>query len=305
MFCAVVDAGSFTAAAAGLHYTQSGVSRRIAALERISGGALFTRQARGVRATEAGRALHGHARDLIARLDAAAEDLRALRDGVGGRLRIGAFATANAALLPHALARFRAARGGVHTTVREALSPALLDGLRAGTLDAAVVSDYPTGTLDATGLELRELGEDPMLVALAYDHPLATAPNLRLRDLASESWIEAARHGIGSETMLAAACERAGFVPRSDIDAPSWAAKLGYVAAGLGVTLIPRLATAAVRSDVVLRSVADDLPRRRVCLALPPPGVRLSAAMALGELVTEEAADLSGDDVSSRSRDRR
>lgn len=290
VFCEVERRGSFTGAAAALHYTQSGVSRRIAALERATGGPLFLRRARGVSLTPVGAVLHRHALDILGRLEAATADLRAVRRGEGGRLRIGSFATANAVLVPAALARFRDRWPGVETSVVEALTRRLVGSLHAGDLDLAVVSDYPSGVIPAEGLELTHLCDDPLLVALPPGHRLATAPAVDLRDLADESWIEAGALSDERVTVLAAAAARAGFVPRHDITVPGWTAKQGFVAAGLGVTLVPALAAPAMRPDVVLRPIRDDLAQRRVYVAQLPGGAGLVAATQLTAVLRDVAA---------------
>jgi DNA-binding transcriptional LysR family regulator len=301
VFCEVVARGSFTAAADAVHYTQSGVSRRIAALERATGGALFARGPRGVHLTPAGELLHRHALDVLGRAEATAEEIAALRRGTGGRLRIGSFATANAVLVPAALAAFRRAVPAVETSVSEALTAALLASLRGGDLDVAVVSDYPSGTVPADGVEFTPLCDDPLLVALPPGHPLADAPAVDLRDLAGESWIEAGPHR--GDTVLATVAGRAGFVPRTDITVPGWTAKQGFVAAGLGVTLVPTLAAPAMRPDLVLRPVADELARRRVFVATPAGADRLSAASAFTDALREQVPAPSGSPA-SRQRGR-
>jgi DNA-binding transcriptional LysR family regulator len=288
VFCEVVRLGSFTGAAGSLHYTQSGVSRRVASLERATGGALFARQPRGVRLTPAGAALHRHASDILAKLARASAEIGAIHRGTAGPLRIGSFSTANASLVPAALRRLRRERPRIEATVLEALTPALLERLHAGVLDVAVVSDYPTGVLPADGLDLTPLCDDRLLVALPKTHRLAGAPTLRLRDLAGECWIEAGLHG--ADTMLAVASARAGFAPRTEINVASWIAKQGFVAAGLGVTLVPSLAAGAVRNDLVLRPLDDDLARRRVFAALPTTSEPLPAAAHLIELLAAAAA---------------
>jgi DNA-binding transcriptional LysR family regulator len=291
VFCAVARLGSFSAAAAALHFTQSGVSRRIAALERLAGSELFAREPRGVRLTPVGTALHRHATEILGRLDAAAADLAALCRGTGGHVRAGSFVTANAALLPAALRLLAADRPEVQVSVREDLTPDLLRAVRSGALDLAVVSDFPTGVLDAAGVELVPVCEDPLLVALPATHRLAGRRRLRLRDLAGDNWVVAGPQGR-TGTMLAAACARAGFVPRTDFDVRSWTAKEGFVAAGLGVTLVPSLAAAAVRPDLVLRPLRDDLPPRRVAVALPASPAPLPAARHLAGLLVGAAAAL-------------
>ncbi|HEX6167618.1 MAG TPA: LysR substrate-binding domain-containing protein [Acidimicrobiales bacterium] len=118
-------------------------------------------------------------------------------------------ATANTQLVPTALGRFRERHPSVATTVAEALTTELLADLRSGALDVAVVSDHPTGVLPAHGVALVHPCDDPLLVALRRDHPVAGADAIDLRDVAGECWIEAGLHG--DDTVLAAACARAGF----------------------------------------------------------------------------------------------
>src|SRR4051794_27310190 len=104
---AVADRGSFTAAALDLDYTQSAVSRQGAAMETATGAALFERAPRGVRLTEAGRVLLGHAGAVLDEVEAGERDLAGLRSLSSGRVRLGAFATSVAALVPRAVAAFR------------------------------------------------------------------------------------------------------------------------------------------------------------------------------------------------------
>lgn len=279
---AVARTGSFTAAAARLNYTQSAVSRRIASLEAEAGGPLFDRLPRGVRLTAAGQALHRYARDVLERLGRAGEELAAIREGTGGRLRVGAFATANAVLVPVALRDFRQARPDVTVSMAEGLSVTLLEALGRAEIDIAVVSDYPSGRGPGEEAEVVRLMEDELLVALPAGHRLAGSGVVDLRDLREDSWIEGAP--AGSPTMLAAACARAGFAPRVDFRIAEWTGKLGYVAAGLGVTLVPAMAAPAIRGDVALRSLGDLAPRRTVYAALPRTAPLAAARFLLGLL---------------------
>jgi DNA-binding transcriptional LysR family regulator len=263
VFCEVARLGSFTAAAEPLGYTQPGVSRRIAALERTVGGPLFARQARGVRLTPVGEALHRHAADILRRLEVATAEISAVSRGTAGRLRIGSFQSANAALVPVSVRRFADDFPLVDANIQEGLSCDLLELLRSASLDLAVVSDYPTGALDADRVRLIHLLDDPLLVALPATHPLAGAAAVHLRALAEETWIQS-----GPQPMLVAACARAGFQPRNIIDVRSWIAKPGFVAAGLGITLLPALAVAAMRSDITIVPLLDDVPPRQVFAAV-------------------------------------
>jgi len=119
VFREVAARGSLTAAAQALGYTQPAVSRQVAALEKATGARLFDRLPRGVRLTEEGRFLLTHADVVLERMRAAADGLQALRNLEAGRLRAGAIDSANAALLPRALAAFRTVHPGVRLSVAE------------------------------------------------------------------------------------------------------------------------------------------------------------------------------------------
>ncbi|WP_327091642.1 LysR family transcriptional regulator [Nonomuraea sp. NBC_01738] len=277
LFDEVARSGSFTAAAELLGYTQSAVSRRIAALERDAGGALFERLARGVRLTPAGTALHRHAVAVLDRLNRAGEELAAIQAGGGGTLRVGAFATANIRLVPQAMKGFISERPEVALRLIEGLSPQLVERLQAGALDVAVISDYPAGL--PSGGHLVPLGADELLVALPADHPLAGSDTVDLRQLKDEFWIEAAPRG--QPTPLVTACAEAGFSPKSGLRVAEWSGKFGCVAAGLGVTLVPALAASAVLEGIVLLRLTARTPSRRYYAALPD--VPLPAALAFVE----------------------
>ncbi|WP_406209014.1 LysR substrate-binding domain-containing protein [Kitasatospora sp. NBC_01560] len=296
--------GSFTAAGERLGFTQSAISRQISTLEAEFGSALFDRMARGVRLTEHGRALLPHAEALLDRLDGTRRELAALTELSRGRLRVGAFDSANAALVPGALAAFRAAHPLVAISLTEGLSAALLDRLKDEEIDLAVIAGYPEHTYDTEAFDLRPLVDDPVLVALPRDHPLATRSRLRLADLAEEDWIAASRQ---PESTLLAACVRSGFRPRVEYVVAGWTAKLGLVAAGLGVTLIPSLAARAAPSDVVLVTLhPEDTPVRLVRTATlrgrsaPPAAVaflallRTSAGLPAGTADATETAGTTG-----------
>src|SRR3954454_80698 len=130
--------GSFSAAADALSYTQSAVSQQIAALEREAGTRLVERSARGVRLTEAGRALVAHADVILARLADAEDELQAIAGLRGGRLRLAAFPSACATLMPLAVARFRELHPGVELSLTPAEPEDGLRLLRGGAVDVAL-----------------------------------------------------------------------------------------------------------------------------------------------------------------------
>lgn len=261
-FLRVAETGSLTAAARSLGYTQSAISRQIHTLEQDLGTPLFDRLPRGVALTEAGHVLLPHAEAVVARLTAARTDLEALRRLDGGRLRVGSFATAGAALIPRTIAAFRARHPRVHLSRSEGFTADLLDRVEQGALDLAVVSSPPEGAR----VRLSHLMDEPVLVALPAGHPLAGRHGVRFAQLADEEWIAGAERP--EQTLLAAV--QPGFRPRVAHVVREWIAKQGFVAAGLGVTLLPALAAASVRPDIALASLEPgELPPRGVYVALP------------------------------------
>jgi DNA-binding transcriptional LysR family regulator len=109
------------------------------------------------------------------------------------------------------------------------------------------------------------LMDDPQHLALSRDHPLADAPEIRMEDLADEVWIEGRDSACAEPLRLAAAA--AGFEPKICFESAQWLGKQGLVAAGVGITLIPTLALATVREDIVLRSLGADAPTRSISIA--------------------------------------
>ncbi|HSJ94802.1 MAG TPA: LysR family transcriptional regulator, partial [Gaiellaceae bacterium] len=138
----VANRGSISAAAQALSFTPSAVSQQLATLERETGVALVERGPRSVRLTEAGRALAGHAEDVLARLQAAETDLQALAGLRRGNVRVASFPTAYATIMPGAIASFRARHPGVELHLTEADPRAGLARVKAGELDVALVYEY-------------------------------------------------------------------------------------------------------------------------------------------------------------------
>jgi DNA-binding transcriptional LysR family regulator len=259
----VAARGSFSAAAEALAFTQPAVSRQIATLEAEAGTLLVERGARGIRLTPAGELLVETAETVLDKLAAAEHQLEALAGLNGGRLRVGAFPSANATLIPLALSAFDRDHPEVCLSLVEARSPECAALIGAGELDIAVVSDSEGDLGDELELEL--LMEDPMYLALAREHPLAERDTLTMADLEDEIWIEG-RGNIVSHALRAAAA-KAGFEPRIGFESTQWLGKQGLVAAGVGITLIPTVALAAVHDDIVLRSLGEDAPKRRLSIA--------------------------------------
>ncbi len=286
----VAERGSFSAAADALSYTQSAVSQQIAALETETGMTLLERGPRGVRLTGAGRTLVEHAEGILARLQAAEEELAALAGLRGGQLRMASFPTAGATLMPVAIAAFRASYPEVELTLAEGEPEEIAPRLRTGEFDLALLFEFDDVEED---LKRVELLEDPLYLALPRGHRLAGKRALRLQELRGEAWVQTsqsspcARHVVRS-------CHAAGFEPNVSFESDDYQTVQGLVAAGVGVALIPELALTFVREDIVVRALSPRPPVRSVIAALPGrvgASTRLTpAASAMLRILEETAA---------------
>jgi DNA-binding transcriptional LysR family regulator len=274
----VVARGSFSGAAEALSYTQSAVSQAIARLEAETGTALVVRDRRGVRPTAAGATLVEHAEVIFAQVEAAEEDLAAVLGVRGGRLRVASFPSAGATLMPLAVADFRRGHPDVALTLAEGEPEEIAPRVRAGEFDLALLFEF-AGAREKPGAGLRSvtLLQDPMHVALPADHPLVDKPELALADLRDEQWVQTsasspcARHVVRS-------CLAAGFEPNVTFESDDYETVQGLVAAGVGVALIPRLASTNVHDGIIVRALAPNSPVRRVIAATTVgPGVAPAA----------------------------
>jgi DNA-binding transcriptional LysR family regulator len=285
--------GSFTAAAESLGYTQSAVSRQVAGLERVAGTPLFERAARGVRMTDAGAALLRRAGTVLDEVDAAHRDLEGMTQLATGKLRVGGVPTAVAALLPRALRRFGERHPGVEVSLREGSTSSQVRRVVAGSADAAVIGVLPRRPPPRhRRITLEHLIDDPLLLAVGVNHPLARRRAVNLDDLASERWIAgSARAG---DSMIGA-WQWAEWQPRVQLIAKEWTAKLGLVAAGLGVTLVPGLAAESVRSDVALIRIRSERPANRTVLLATRAADLPPQVAEFRELLHETAAELTAE----------
>jgi molybdate transport repressor ModE-like protein len=278
--------GSFSAAARALKYSQSAVSQQIATLEREADARLIERTGRTVRLTDAAWALVRRTEVIVAELAAADAELRALASGHGGRIRLSTFASAATSLVPVALTRFRATHPEVEVELSLVESPTDAAGrVRAGEVDLALLVRPVDAPTSATGIRLHPLFDDPMLAVLPAGHRLASRPEIALTDLADEAWVLGGGADCPDRELILRACRMAGYEPAAAIRFPTddYNAVQGMVAAGAGVTVLPRLALAVPRADVVTRPLAGGLARRVAAATgeTVPPAVRAALDLLL------------------------
>jgi DNA-binding transcriptional LysR family regulator len=285
VLCEVARYGSFSAAANSLGYTQPAVSRQIATLEAELGTVLVRRVPQGAVLTDAGQLLVERAKEILARLQDTEAELLALAGLEGGRLRMASFASAAASIVPLAIARFRERYPLVELSIAMADPIDSIPRLRAGELDMALSHDAALETVRegpttvaigdgapetrAAGLDLVHLFDDPMYVAMPLGHPLADSSVLDLACFAEESWMLATTTSCPDSRRFLRACHAAGFEPRIAFQNDDYPAMLGFVAAGVGVALIPDMVTRGIRDDVLVRPLEPAPPPRPILVALP------------------------------------
>jgi DNA-binding transcriptional LysR family regulator len=268
----VAERGSFTAAARSLGYTQSAVSRQIAALEADVGRPLFARGRGGVTLTPAGTRLVALAGTVLADIESARRDLDGAQP-VLGPVRLGAFASANAALVPRALAAVRREHPDLEVTIRESTTPALVRALRAGTVDLAVLAGSPPFRpydQEDPPLHVETLAESNLTIAVGTTHRFAGRSTVDIAELEHERWVVG--RADGPEGLLGV---WPGLPGRPDIAyvARDWLSRSAFVAAGLAITSWPRIAASAVPAGCQLVEVrGGSSERRRTAIArLPGP----------------------------------
>ncbi|NBH07730.1 LysR family transcriptional regulator [Amycolatopsis sp. SID8362] len=249
IFRAIARAGSISAAAREFGWTQPALSQHLGALEREAGTPLVLRGPHGVTLTEAGHILLRRADAVAGQLDLAAEELAAVARLRRGRVRLAAYPSALATIVPRAAASLRNRLPEADITLVEAEPPEALALLGRGDVDLALVFGYEQGS-DHIGRACRRLGEEPVrLVTAAGGHP-ANGP-LTLADLRDEEWV------VGCDRCrdhLLDLCRNAGFEPIERHSTDDYVVRQNLVAAGFGVTLLPQAALDAYRHpDVVVR----------------------------------------------------
>jgi DNA-binding transcriptional LysR family regulator len=270
---AVVTTGSVKDAAARLGYTPSAVSQHITTLERQTKTVLLEPAGRGVRPTAAGQLLADHAAGLLDGLAEAEAALDALNAGELGVLRLASFATAGAELIPPALARVRAALPRLEISLRVAERDDALRLLRQGALDLAVIEAHTIPAAADGGLTYHPLLSDPFRIVVPRSHRLAAKRVINLADTAAEPWIDI-RCEVGCcRAATRAAFHQAGFEPRRVVEADEYWPAQGFVAAQLGLALIPALALGVLHDGVAVRRLHHASQPERHVLATTRPAV--------------------------------
>lgn len=265
---AVAQHGSMTAAAEELSYTPSAVSQQIRRLESDLRTPMVDRHPRGVRLTEAGRAVVARAEAITSQLRGLENDLNDLAGLRAGILRIGVFPTFAASLLPSVITRFRSRHPGVTVEIRSSRDAPIRELLISGEIDLGLVWDYDWNRVEDASVTAEQLMDDPTVLLLPASHPLAARMTVDVQDLRAETWVVRADHQ--TRDVLERCGRQHGFTPETSVETHDYPEMQAMVAAGFGVAMCPALATQPLRDDLVIRRIAPDVPARRISTAHAP-----------------------------------
>jgi DNA-binding transcriptional LysR family regulator len=276
--------GSFSAAAESLGYTQPAISRHVALLERETGTMLLERRPAGVRLTDAGRLLVGHADAILARLRDAEEDLDALLGMRAGKLRMSTLSSAAATIVPLAIVEFRHRLPDVELSVSMVEPPRILAAMRGGEVDLALGNEE--SFLELPEVDGHLLFEEPMWIALPRTHRLAGRSRVRLDELADERWMLGTDTACPDADRFVRACHGEGFQPQIAFHHDDYAAILGFVAAGVGVAPVPDMVARGASADVHLCALRG-VRLTRPIVAVMPAGYQSRPARAMLDVLEE------------------
>jgi LysR family hydrogen peroxide-inducible transcriptional activator len=238
-FCAIADALSFTRAAQHTHVSQPSLSQQIRKLEDELGARLFDRLGRAVKLTEVGRSFLPHARAVLRDLEAARSDAVERKTSIAGPISVGVIPTIAPYFLPPILATFSRKYPEARLTIAEQITPLLLEGLRAGTMDTAIA---------AVPLQIRshDFQSIPLMVERLYavlpkEHALARRRAISLGELQDDPFL-LLRDGHCFRETAFVACKRARLNPKIVFESGQFSSILSMVGAGLGVSIVPAMA---------------------------------------------------------------
>jgi len=258
-FCAVAELGSFSRAAEHSHVSQPSLSQQILKLEAELGARLFDRLGRSVRLTDAGKSFLPRARAVLHELEAARGDVSESKDSVSGHISVGVIPTVAPYFLPPVLAAFSKRFPEAAVSIIEEITPVLLERLRAGSLDLAILA------LPVRGHEFESLPllTESLYAALPVRHRLARRKTIGLRDLRKEPFL-LLRDGHCFRENAFTACDRARVSPQVVFESGQFSSLLGLVRAGVGISLVPAMAVDREQAQLRFVRISDPHATRTI-----------------------------------------
>src|SRR6516225_32816 len=260
-FCAVAETGSFTRAAEREQVAQPSLSQQIMKLEVELGVRLFDRLGRAVRLTDMGQVFLPRARAILSEMRAAKEEVAEKQSTVSGPVCVGVIPTIAPYFLPAPIAQFSRQYPEASITVVEDVTVHLMDQLRAGLIDLAIIA------LPARGhdLDAFPLLTERLFAILPKGHRLARRRTLRMKELREEPFLLLRDDHCFRDTAIEV-CKRARLSPQIVFESGQFSSILGMVAAGLGISIVPEMALEK-RSDCCSVLIADERASRTIGVA--------------------------------------
>ncbi|MBD0860451.1 LysR family transcriptional regulator [Gordonia sp. zg691] len=283
----VIGERSIGGAAAALGYTPSAVSQHIAALQRETGLVLVERDGRGIVATEAGTILATESESVFEQLARVDGLISELRDGRLGQLRINYFASAGATWIPPIVATISREFPGLRLDLRliELMGPS------ATSPDVEIyVEDTGRPSVDVGGFVSRPLTTDPYHAVVPTDSKWATRDQVTLRELSGVPWVDNDVARGPCRQALLDACTAVGFAPDFSIETQDYPTAIRFVAAGVGLTVVPRLALLDLPPGVAAVPIVNPTPARSIRVRIRQAAIELTPVQRVLDLLETAVA---------------
>ncbi len=284
---ALADTRHFGRAAAACHVSQPTLSAQLKKLEQYLGVQLIERGTRRASMTTAGERIVARARAMLEASDDIVEIAKSFADPLAGRLRLALLPTIGPYLLPRVTPRLRKALPRLELMLYEYQTATLLARLRAGEIDAGILA-LP---VDLDGLDVMPLYDEPFVLAAPSTHRLAKSGPLRTADLAGEA-VLLLEDGHCLRDQALDVCNRVGMHEKQDFRATSLETLRQMVASGVGVTLLPELATRGAYGaarGIAVRAFARPAPMRRIGAVWRTTSARREAIEAVARVIATHA----------------
>ncbi len=281
---ALGETSSFSRAAELCHVTQPTLSAGIRELEDLLGVQLAEREARGARLTHAGRIAFDRACAIIADTHALSDSVRSAGAALSGPFRLGAIPTIAPFVLPQTVRALSGAYPDLKLYLTEDKTQRLIDELRARTIDAALIA-LPW---EASGIEALAISDDEFLFAAPASHPLAAKAALQPEDVGQENLLLLEDGHCLREQALSLCRARTTGDGAGQVAATSLGTLVNMIAGGLGVSLLPRLATEnglALGTEVIVRPFQSPVIGRQIGIAWRKGSPREADARRIGETI--------------------
>ena len=286
-FITLAELENTSAAARKLHLTQPTLSRMLGRLERELGVELFDRHAKRLRLNAYGQIYLGHLRRAVAEMDAARHEIADRAGPVEGSIDLGFLHSFGVWLVPTLIGEFRRRMSPrVAFTLTQGAAEAILDRVVAGPADLAIVSPRPRSN---------DVGWAPIMrqrlaLAVPADHPFAVRDEITMTEARDESFV-AMGPTFGMRRILEELCAEADFRPQITFEATELGTVAGFVAAGLGVAVIPVEDNPQLPTGLTLLPLTGDRSSRDVGLIWHRDRAMTPVARRFRDYVTEWAAE--------------